>query len=208
MQHFFIDKILNLDKTIFDLFSNKSADYNSLNILSKYFDKDFLYKFFKLITKLGEGYFELIIIIFLIILIYFNKNKLKIYRKYIFDIISLFFISSITVCILKRIFGRARPYVYSNPEIFKILDKNILFNSKFHSFPSGHTITVWATIWFLSFFIKNKFIKFCLFSTGTLVALSRIYLSYHWFSDVATSIVLSYFIAKYIYNKGRKKIIF
>ena len=61
-------------------------------------------------------------------------------------------------------------------------------------------MTVWTTIWFLYFNIKNKFIKILLFSIGILVGISRIYLSFHWFSDVIASIFISYFIGKIIAN--------
>ncbi len=208
MKFFFMNNILDsfskIDKFFFDFFSNKSVNYDTSNILAKSFSKNFLYNFFQIITKLGEGYFEAIIILFLLTIVYFNKNKLENYKNYIFNIISLFFVSGIAVSILKRVFGRARPYVYFNPNIFNVFNFDILFNSKFHSFPSGHTMTIWTTIWFLSFHIKNKLFKFCLFLLGSIVGLSRIYLSYHWFTDIIVSIIISYFIVKAFMKFSKK----
>ena len=40
-----------------------------------------------------------------------------------------------------------------------------------------------------------------LFILGFLVGVSRIYLVYHWTTDVIASVVLSYFIAKFVYNR-------
>ena len=90
--------------------------------------------------------------------------------------------------------------------IIEIVIKTNIKNSSFWkgsyvSFPSGHTITIWGTIWILSFIIKSKAIKIPLFILGILVGMSRIYLVRHWSSDVVASVILSYFIAKIIYKK-------
>ncbi|HEY4533630.1 MAG TPA: phosphatase PAP2 family protein, partial [Fusobacterium sp.] len=56
------------------------------------------------------------------------------------------------------------------------------------------SFSIWGTIWLFVFSIRSKR-KYCLFLLGTLVAVSRMYLGYHWFSDVIVSIGLSYVIA-------------
>ena len=40
-----------------------------------------------------------------------------------------------------------------------------------------------------------------LFILGFLVGVSRIYLMYHWTTDVIASIIISYFIAKFVHTK-------
>ena len=107
--------------------------------------------------------------------------------------------------LFKLLFGRARPSITANPEKFygvlSLIKNNFLFEGDYASFPSGHTITVWGTIWILSFIIKSKAIKIPLFILGILVGMSRIYLVRHWTTDVVASVILSYFIAKIIYKK-------
>ena len=40
-----------------------------------------------------------------------------------------------------------------------------------------------------------------LFVLGFLVGVSRVYFRYHWMTDVIASIIISYFIAKFVYKK-------
>ncbi|MBM6690482.1 phosphatase PAP2 family protein [Fusobacterium mortiferum] len=49
--------------------------------------------------------------------------------------------------------------------------------------------------------LQQSLLKICLFLLGVLVGISRIYLLYHWTSDVLSSIILSYFIVRIIDKK-------
>ena len=164
-----------------------------------------LEKIFRVITKFGEGYFELSLVLILFLFIFLNKKKSHIFKKYIAGIFFTLLSTQITVNLFKLLFGRARPSITANPEkfygILDLIKNNSLFESDYASFPSGHTITLWGTIWILSFFIKNRVIKMLLFILGFLVGISRVYLIHHWTTDVITSVVLSYFIAKFVYNR-------
>lgn len=189
---FFIDRFFFKHLSFF---SESSIFYGSENIE----------KFFRFITKFGEGYFELSLILILFLFIFLNKKKSHIFKKYIAGIFFTLFSTQITVNLFKLLFGRARPSITANPEKFygvlSLIKNNFLFEGDYASFPSGHTITVWGTIWILSFFIKNRVIKMLLFILGFLVGVSRVYLIHHWTTDVIASIVLSYFIAKFVYNR-------
>ncbi|ERK50501.1 phosphatase PAP2 family protein [Leptotrichia sp. oral taxon 879] len=189
---FFIDRFFFKHLSFF---SKSSIFYNSKNIE----------KFFRIITKFGEGYFELSLILILFFIIFLNKKKFHIFKKYIAGIFFTLLSTQITVNLFKLLFGRARPSVTTNPEKFygvlSLIKNNFLFEGDYASFPSGHTITVWGTIWILSFFIKNRYIKMMLFVLGFLVGVSRVYLRYHWTTDVIASIIISYFIAKFVYNR-------
>ena len=180
---FFIDRFFFKHLSFF---SKSSIFYNSENIE----------KFFRAITKFGEGYFELSLILILLLFIFLNKKKSRIFKKYIAGIFFTLLSTQITVNLFKLLFGRARPSVTANPEKFygvlSLIKNNFLFEGDYASFPSGHTITIWGTIWILSFFIKNRYIKTLLFLLAFL---------YHWTTDVIASIIISYFIAKFVYNK-------
>lgn len=189
---FFIDRFFFKHLSFF---SKSSIFYNSKNIE----------KFFRIITKFWEGYFELSLIFILFLFIFLNKKKSHIFKKYITGIFFTLLFTQITVNLFKLLFGRARPSVMANPEKFygvlSLIKNNFFFEGDYASFTSGHSITIWGTIWILSFFIKNRYIKTLLFLLGFLVGISRIYLVYHWTTDVIASIIISYSIAKFVYNK-------
>ena len=159
--------------------------------------------FFRFITKFGEGYFELLLIAIMVSFLLFNKEKSCNLKKYIVGVLLTLLSTQVVVNLLKFSFGRARPSITVSPDKFYGLIKNsAFFETDYASFPSGHTITVWGTIWILSFLlIKNRHIKILLFVLGFLVGVSRVYLVYHWTTDVIASIVISYFIAKIVYNR-------
>ena len=162
-------------------------------------------KFFHFITKFGEGYFELLLTVVLLSFFLINKKKYNYLKKYILAIIFTLLSTQITVNIMKVLFARARPSITINPDkfygIMTMIKDSSFWKGSYVSFPSGHTITIWGTIWILSFIIKSKTIKIPLFILGILVGMSRIYLVRHWSSDVVASIILSYFIAKFVHKK-------
>ena len=162
-------------------------------------------KFFHFITKFGEGYFELLLTVVLLSFFLINKKKYNHLKKYILAIIFTLLSTQITVNIMKVLFARARPSITINPDkfygIMTMIKDSSFWKGSYVSFPSGHTITIWGTIWILFFIIKSKAIKIPLFILGILVGVSRIYLVRHWTTDVVTSIILSYFIAKFVHKK-------
>lgn len=199
---------LQLDDYIFfvDRFFFKYLSiFSNTNIFYKFSYYKNIEKFFRFITKFGEGYFELSLIIIFLSFILFNKVKFYFLKKYIVAIFFTLFSTQIIVNLLKLLFGRARPSITTNPEkfygILYLIKNGLFFKANYISFPSGHTITIWGSIWILYFCIKNRFIKMLLFILGFLVGVSRIYLGYHWTTDVIASIIISYFIAKFVYKK-------
>lgn len=162
-------------------------------------------KFFHFITKFGEGYFELLLTIVLLSFFLINKQKYNFLKKYILAIIFTLLSTQIVVNVMKILFARARPSITINPDkfygIMTMIKDSSFWKGSYVSFPSGHTITIWGTIWILFFIIKNKAIKIPLFILGILVGVSRIYLVHHWSSDVVASVILSYFIAKFVHKK-------
>ena len=189
---FFIDRFFFKHLSFF---SESSIFYGSENIE----------KFFRFITKFGEGYFELLLTAVLLLFFLFNKKKYNYLKKYVLAVIFTLLSTQITVNIMKVLFARARPSITVNPEkfygIMTLIKDSSFWKGSYVSFPSGHTITIWGTIWILSFIIKAKFTKVSLFILGILVGMSRVYLVRHWTTDVVVSVILSYFIAKFVHKK-------
>ena len=196
---------LKLTNYIFsvDKFFFKHLSYNSNFSIFKHSES--IEKFFRLITKFGEGYFELMLTIVLLSFFLINKQKYNFLKKYILAVIFTLLSTQIILNIMKVLFARARPSITINPDkfygIMTLIKNSSFWKGSYVSFPSGHTITIWGTIWILSFIIKSKAIKIPLFILGILVGMSRIYLVRHWTTDVVASIILSYFIAKFVHKK-------
>ncbi len=87
----------------------------------------------------------------------------------------------------KILVGRGRPYAgFGNHEFSPFTLKD-----EFHSFPSGHTVAGFALSTVLASRIDNPWASIGLYALATGSALSRIYSSNHWFSDVLFSAILS-----------------
>ena len=121
-------------------------------LISNYFNgfentqsKIYLKKFFIQITELGDSLWSFLIIFFVFVFSFLLKKKLskinkKIYTNIKYGSLFLFIgiiISGLITQILKHFFGRARPN-QSSENIFNFFN----LDSSFHSFPSGHTSTI------------------------------------------------------------------
>jgi len=96
-----------------------------------------------------------------------------------------------------------RPTAYFGPANHLHLVEGVKLYST-HSFPSGHTATIFALCLALCLLSRNSTIKLILFTIAILVAFSRVYLSQHFLNDMyAGSIVgvISVPIMKNIMNR-------
>ena len=132
----------NIDKDLNIYFSNY---YQNL------FQQIYLNKFFVNITTLGDSLWYILISVLFIVIFYILKkiNFLNKYKKIIDSInyynFLLFFsilTSGIITQIIKHIVGRPRPntFIFENEINYKFFT----LDSNFHSFPSGHTATIFA----------------------------------------------------------------
>lgn len=178
----------------------------TLNIANKYITSFFshyplwnkrLTIIFGAITHLGEPNF-----------IAFGIFPIFMYAKYkrdlalenlILRMIIIIFYGVLIATSLKFIIMRSRPYQEWNNfgfySIKGVFQKKIPFSDGYMSFPSGHTMVASCGYFFLAFTSKKKVLKMFWIILPILVALSRIYLSFHWTSDVFVSLGIGIFLA-------------
>ncbi|MCD4817063.1 MAG: phosphatase PAP2 family protein [Candidatus Cloacimonetes bacterium] len=124
----------------------------------------------------------------------FDSSKAK-------DLSELAIKSSMLSCSIallsKCTIGRARPYANLGSKA----NNDYNFDSKFHSFPSGHTtlaFTIAAA--FSEIYCDKKWVQVLAYLTATGVGLSRVYTNKHWVSDICAGAslgILSVKLVKY-----------
>lgn len=131
-------------------------------------------KFFFIITKLGLGGF--IAIIGGLFLLYKFRWALLVFIN--LGLVGLF------TNIFKRVFFDQLPrpmfYFYYDDFTRFIYEAPI---SYFNTFPSGHSLSIFAFGSLMAFLLNNKTAGFFLFTLALLVSISRIYLLQHFFID-------------------------
>ncbi len=152
---------------------------------------DLLTSIFKIITFFGDFYIPIIIIVCILI---FLKN-----RWYFYLLTSGYAISGIITYLSKLLIGRARP-------ISALIDI-----PKSFSFPSGHTLTSLVFYILLCYLLvcnkdkKTKTIFMLITSLFVLlIAISRIYLGVHYFSDVIGGFIIGIPYILFVINVVKK----
>ena len=154
-------------------------DITFYNILRKYFIKDSITPYMKIITNFGGATCLIAITILLLIIV---KNK-KIGLLTLTNLVTITILNQILKFILRR----------PRPTEFKII------NETGYSFPSGHSMISMAFYGFLIYLIykniKNKCLKTTLIIILSLliiaIGISRIYLGVHYVSDVIGGFLIS-----------------
>ena len=168
----------------------------------------FLREFFRKITEIGDSTWYFVMAFFLFCLSFWSKKKVnKNWKHYCkkFNQASLFLFASILITglltqIIKHFVGRPRPNHASENNF---IDLNLFsFDSSFHSFPSGHTSTIFTISLFFSIFTPK--IKYFYFLFAAIVSLSRVAVGAHYFTDIIGGIVMSFIGFKFallLFNK-------
>jgi len=111
--------------------------------------------------------------------------------------------SGLITWILKIAVGRPRPYT----KIYEYLP--LAFSTRFQSFPSGHTTETFSYLIPYIYFIKSYTAGALLFLFGLLISSFRIFLSYHYITDVIfgiyITIIVGYVICIYFDEKSKKQ---
>ncbi|HEX5169353.1 MAG TPA: phosphatase PAP2 family protein [Cyclobacteriaceae bacterium] len=150
----------------------------------------FLDLFFVYITNLGNG---LILVPFVILLVFRN-----IYLSMALAVNGI--IQGAIVSICKRVLfpGVLRPA--------QIIDQSLLHFvpgvevHKVMSFPSGHTVTIFGLTVFLALCYRNKYVTLILAALAFTVAISRVYLLQHFFTDLAGGAIIGMVVGVLIFN--------
>ncbi|MDD5406388.1 MAG: phosphatase PAP2 family protein [Sulfurovaceae bacterium] len=150
--------------------------------------------FFKKITNFGKSEWFLVPSI----LLYFYFNKTEQFRK---AHMALYFfmtnvVAGIGVWFLKVPFGRMRPGLYLEQNLYGFrwfeIDPYSL------SFPSGHTITVMSSAVALSLLFPRW--KYLFLPLGIIVSFSRVVVAAHYVSDVIFALFLGTMTAIVLYR--------
>ncbi len=131
--------------------------------------------FFKTYTELGNG----ILFIFPIVIALFIR-----YDYAIMGTISLLMTGILTYIFKQLLFkGLARPTAFfTNGELTHFID-GFEYHS-YNTFPSGHTMTGFALLLFLSILCNKRWISGTALFLAVLVGISRVYLLQHFFIDI------------------------
>ncbi|RYY34609.1 MAG: phosphatase PAP2 family protein, partial [Sphingobacteriaceae bacterium] len=131
--------------------------------------------FFTYATNLGDGLLTLGIA--LILLLFYS------YRQ-AFLLASSYALTSIFAQILKHLFDAPRPQLYFATKLGEIHFVEGVKMYSLHSFPSGHSVTIFSTALVLAYFSGKKPVGLLLLILAILTGYSRMYLSEHFFEDV------------------------
>ncbi|MGN0317548.1 MAG: phosphatase PAP2 family protein [Lachnospira sp.] len=157
-------------------------------------------------TLLGEAGIFWIIIAALMLIGLPKKD----YRK-VGLTIAIALVLSLIMCngIMKNVFQRTRPFV-ADPTLYDTQLYNIFDSITDWSFPSGHTSASFAAA--VAIFMWKKKEGIAAFVVAAMISISRLYLTVHYPSDVAASLVLgslygviAFFVVKWILAKVSRK---
>lgn len=145
------------------------------NTTIKHYVLDFV---MPVITKIGDGPFLFVIAVLLLL---WGDRKTK--------FASVLMLSSMTVSyyvvrLIKNFLERPRPFIV-------LPDVNTIFTIGGFSFPSGHATMAFA----LAYIFTGRFRRgYIFYSLAAIISFSRIYLGFHYISDIAAGALLGCFI--------------
>ena len=168
----------------------------ALLALSFYMDGYTRYLFNSANTPVISAFFGIITNYGVVLLVMLIVPCLALYRKdkkLVYLLIITFLVSFLVTFGIKLIVQRERPFE-ALTYFFGVTD---------YSFPSGHSVTVFSLLPLLAEYIKRQ--KKFWAASAFLVAFSRVYLGFHFLSDVVFGSFLGYLIGHYMLNFYKNK---
>ncbi len=157
---------------------------------SKFADFMFLY-----ITNLGDG---IVAVVLIIVLLWVS------YRESL-TFLCITILLAIVITVLKNYtfpeLDRPLEYFGSSPILRLVPGYD---PPKLSTFPSGHAATAFSVCLYISFLIKNRFMKFILFLIAFSVCYSRIYLSAHFPADILAGAIIAVLFTILCYISSRR----
>ena len=163
--------------------------YNYFSCVNYILQQLHLIEFFEKINTLGNSIWYFLIAFFSFIVCHF-LSKINIFKKYRDNIKKIQFFnfllflsilsSGILTQLIKHVVGRPRPSVLNLQSEFGL--KFFTFDSSFHSFPSGHTSTIFAVALVVSLMAPK--LKYFFYFLAIIVSFSRIVVSEHYITDL------------------------
>ncbi len=175
--------------------------YNYFYNLNYGVSTSYLKGFFIRVTELGDSLWYFLIIVLILIFSFVGKflkiTSLKHYfilRNFsIFSFVYLSLVGIITQA-LKHVIGRPRP---NHADFEKGFDFNFFStDASFHSFPSGHSSTIFAVALVMCSLVPRLRMFFLFF--GFVVALSRVVVGAHFVTDVIAGGLLALILYKVV----------
>ena len=154
--------------------------------------------FFQVITLFGDGIFAVL----LSIVFFFIRN-----RKEGVLLLLTFIISALIAQFFKNFvfYEDMRPLFYIQAGELNVQTVEGIKMHLNHSFPSGHTTTIFAMSSMLSLFFKTKRMGLILLIIAILTAYSRIYLSQHFLQDILAGSLIGLTTSILVYSVLNKK---
>ena len=203
--------ILFLSILISYSFKFDSYDYSSY--FRGLIQQIYLIKFFEHITILGDSlWYFLISITFIIVCFLFIKFNVfhkyeEVFKKiqfYNFLLFSSILSSGIITQIIKHILGRPRPNTLNFENEVSL--NFFTLDSNFHSFPSGHTSTIFVVALVVSLIAPK--LKYFFFFLALVISFSRVVVGAHFITDIIGGIAVAFIgfkISKFILSKTLNK---
>lgn len=147
--------------------------------------------FWKFLTDAGEGWVQ--VVFCYLVSFYYYRHADYIKSRFWFWAGPISLLAGVVGQLFKRSIGRPRPVLFDRYELYDM--QWFEMGYKFHSFPSGHTLTTFAIVGVVaSLYPRAKYLFILL---AGLIGFTRIAVGAHWFADVLAGAVLGYVLGLY-----------